>query len=893
MYNLKKFIPGKSYIPVTGKVFDQEEINNAIKVARDGWWTEGEFAKQFEKGFSKFMGVRYVSLVNSGSSANLVAVASLTSKIFGEKRLKPGDEYITTPVGFPTTLNPGILYGLTPVFIDAKLDTLNIDASKIEKSITKRTKLIMIAHTLGKPFDLDKVMRVVKKYDLWLIEDCCDALGSKYEGRLVGTYGHIATYSFYPAHQMSCSFDTPIPYINEEGKWKLETIDKIYQKYVKRPEKIKILAFDKNYKIKWIIPSSILRHKLGDSKKMYRVITQHGRSVEVTEDHSVFILDKKTADIVPKTVKKITKEDYIVSTNNIPNSKIIKCIDVLDFFKNKDAYISNFSLENLKPIRNRDYTWQYKSRDSLPIKYLKHYNLDKDNLQVGISQSNKIPARIFINNELCRLIGYFIAEGSYGNGLIFSFNKNESDLISDVVEISKSQFNIKPSITKTKHNVVNVEIQSKNLETVFKEIFDIKKGAKNKRIPWFMYQSSEDCVKSFVYSYTRGDGSIKILKDNTNRIDVTSVSKDLLNDFQYLLSRIGISSSFYRRNKAHKEKQIKNIITSNNENYTLCFSGYSYKNKTIIKENLKERNNFTDQIPLLQIFRKYISVNKNQQIISKKRLKKYLKSNLKLYNLVNSDLSFLKVRKVEKISYSKNQYVYDFSVPGKENFYGGFLGLFLHNTMGEGGAVITNNSLIHRSVRQFRDWGRDCWCDTGRDNTCRKRFAWKMGGLPFGYDHKFIYSQIGFNLKLTDFQAAIGVAQLKKLPLFIKKRKENYQKLYDFFKKYNKFFILMKTTKKEDPCWFGFPLIVRPNAPFSRNELTEYLEANLIGTRNVFAGNLLKHPAYLDIKYKTTGRIVSADIIMNGAFWIGVYPGIDEERLEYVKNKLRAFLSRY
>ncbi len=416
MYNLKKFIPGESYIPVTGKVFDSEEIDNAIKVARDGWWTEGEFAKQFERGFSKFMGVRYVSLVNSGSSANLVAFACLTSKIFGEKRLKPGDEYITTPVAFPTTVNPGILYGLKPVFIDAELDTLNIDATRIEKAITKRTRLIMIAHTLGKPFNLDIVMKIVKKYNLWLIEDCCDALGSRYEGRLVGTFGHIATYSFYPAHQI---------------------------------------------------------------------------------------------------------------------------------------------------------------------------------------------------------------------------------------------------------------------------------------------------------------------------------------------------------------------------------------------------------------------------------------------------------------------------------------------TMAEGGAVITNNPLIHRSIRQFRDWGRDCWCDTGKDNTCKKRFGWKMGDLPFGYDHKFIYSQVGFNLKLTDFQAAIGVAQLKKLPTFIDIRKKNFKDLYAFLKKYEQYFILMKTTKKEDPCWFGFPLVVRPNAPFSRNEVTEYLEANLIGTRNVFAGNLLRHPAYQDLKYKTAGKIVNADMVMNGAFWIGVFPGIDGQRLKYVKSKLKAFLNRY
>ena len=158
-----KFIPGLTYIPVSGKVFDHEEVDNAIEAAKDGWWTEGRWAKQFESDFKKYLGVNFVSLVNSGSSANLVALASLTSDVFGKRRLKPGDEFITCSVAFPTTVNPGIQYGLKPVFIDAEIDTLNIDVSKIEKVITKKTKLIMIAHTLGKPFNLDKIISLAKK----------------------------------------------------------------------------------------------------------------------------------------------------------------------------------------------------------------------------------------------------------------------------------------------------------------------------------------------------------------------------------------------------------------------------------------------------------------------------------------------------------------------------------------------------------------------------------------------------------------------------------------------------------------------------------------------------------------------------------------------------------
>ncbi|VVA44297.1 Lipopolysaccharide biosynthesis protein RfbH [Candidatus Roizmanbacteria bacterium] len=409
------FISGETYVPVSGKVFDEEEINNAIKVARDGWWTEGEFTKEFEREFKKFLGVNYVSLVNSGSSANLVALASLTSSVFGDRRLKAGDEFITCSVAFPTTVNPGLQYGLRPIFIDAELNTLNIDASQIEKAITKKTKLIMIAHTLGKPYNLNKIIRLAKKYNLWVIEDCCDALGSKYDGKLVSSFSDIATFSFYPAHQM---------------------------------------------------------------------------------------------------------------------------------------------------------------------------------------------------------------------------------------------------------------------------------------------------------------------------------------------------------------------------------------------------------------------------------------------------------------------------------------------TMGEGGAVVTNNSLIHKSIRQFRDWGRDCWCDTGKDNTCRKRFNWKLGELPRGYDHKYIYSQIGYNLKATDFQAAIGVAQLKKLPDFIKKRQQNYKILYEFFNQYKKYFILMKEDKNEEVSYFGFPLIVKSNSPFTRNQLTEYLEKNKIGTRNIFSGNLLHHPAYVNFKknFKIIGNHKNADLIMNNAFWLGVYPGIDKKRLEYVKKILVEFI---
>ncbi|OGG11968.1 lipopolysaccharide biosynthesis protein RfbH [Candidatus Gottesmanbacteria bacterium RBG_13_45_10] len=413
----KKFVPGTSPVPVSGKVFDEKELLSGVEAVLDGWWTEGRFALEFEREFAKFLGVKYVSLVSSGSSANLVALSALTSSIFREKALKPGDEVITVATGFPTTVNPIIQNRGTAVFCDNDIVTKNVNPKDLEKAITPKTRVIMMAHTLGNLMPLDEIMALVAKYNLWFIEDCCDALGGKYKGKLAGTFGHIATFSFYPAHQI---------------------------------------------------------------------------------------------------------------------------------------------------------------------------------------------------------------------------------------------------------------------------------------------------------------------------------------------------------------------------------------------------------------------------------------------------------------------------------------------TMGEGGAVVTSDPRIHRAVRQFRDWGRDCWCDTGKDNTCKMRFGWKMGELPYGYDHKYIYSQVGYNLKLTDMQAAIGVAQLAKLPGFIRARRENYSRLLRELKSLNKYFIFNEVLPGADPSWFGFPIVVRDGAPFTKLELVTYLEHNHIATRSIFAGNLTRHPAYLKRKdIRIVGTLKNSDKLMNDGFWIGVYPGITSQMLTYVKKTISSFVLQY
>jgi CDP-6-deoxy-D-xylo-4-hexulose-3-dehydrase len=409
------FRPGVDYIPVSGKTFDEEELTYLIDSSLDFWLTAGRYADKFEAEFAKYMERRYALLTNSGSSANLLAISALTSEKLGERQLKPGDEVITVAAGFPTTVNPIIQNQMIPVFLDVHIPTYNIDPIQLESAVSSKTKAIMIAHTLGNPFNLEEVKRVADKYNLWLIEDACDAVGAEYNGKKIGTFGDLTTVSFYPAH---------------------------------------------------------------------------------------------------------------------------------------------------------------------------------------------------------------------------------------------------------------------------------------------------------------------------------------------------------------------------------------------------------------------------------------------------------------------------------------------HITMGEGGAVLTSNPILKRIVESFRDWGRDCWCKPGKDNTCNKRFGWQLGDLPCGYDHKYTYSHIGYNLKVSDMQAAVGVAQLKKLPFFIDRRRANFSYLKKELEGLEDILILPEATTNSNPSPFGFPITVRENAPMTRDQLVQFLENKNIGTRLLFGGNLLKQPAYKNIQCRVVGELKNTDIVMNQTFWIGIHPGISNEMLLYMVETLYKVLER-
>ncbi len=212
-----------------------------------------------------------------------------------------------------------------------------------------------------------------------------------------------------------------------------------------------------------------------------------------------------------------------------------------------------------------------------------------------------------------------------------------------------------------------------------------------------------------------------------------------------------------------------------------------------------------------------------------------------------------------------------------------------HITMGEGGCVLTDRPMLKRLVESFRDWGRDCWCDPGKDNTCGKRFDWQLGELPHGYDHKYTYSHIGYNLKLTDLQAAVGVAQFKKLPEFIAARRRNFRQMYEGLRDLEEFIVLPQATRNSEPSWFGFPLAVRPEAPFTCNQVVAHLKRSKIDTRQVFGGNLTRQPAYSGVPFRKVGDLPNADFVMNQAFWVGVYPGLTPAMIEYMLESIHAF----
>jgi len=864
----KKFIPGETPVPVSGKVFDEKEILNMTEAVLEGHWTDGKYVQEFENKLAGFVGRKFCATVNSGSSANLAALSALTSvKLPKEMRLKAGDEVITVAAGFPTTVNPIIKNNLTPVFVDVDMGTYDTNVKELKKALGKKTKAIFIAHTLGNPFNIDEIVKLCQKHNLWLIEDNCiegnrcsvvkvdDDIQVLTIKEIYDIF-HNGKYKSFEIISHDSIFkdeDLRAPSLelkNMLSKRQINIIEK-YKKYGGNTKKIVNalgVSTSSYYSSMWEIRKK-MREFVGTSYKWSKVtnvifkgrkdvfkITQNFGQTCVTADHKLMV-------IKGNILKEKFAKDFVRDNNEFINILLTDNAkkDEVDLAK----YLGKHSQENGKIHYDDDWIWFEYNKNCWKGKMI---DLPKIKRKYNGRDLEK----------LCALFGLYCSEGSCGRELRFAFGdytrvelvekyiKSISNL--KHVRISMDDSRGKTRIIRGKSFRSRKVIYLANMGHELMNILFSKLGGTDsydKRVPNFIFNLDEKYMKTFYDHYIYGDGCRK--------------SEDAI-DF---------------------------VITTASEKMA---AGINLLNNLILKK-----------------FSRIIIAKNRYYDISPVKSLKYVK------------------RKINKIEKFKNADVYDITVDNASTFVDACGNVLLHNcdalgskydgkytgtfghistlsfypahhiTTAEGGAVFTDTPILNKVIKSIRDWGRDCWCATGKDNTCGKRFEWKLGDLPYGYDHKYIYSEIGYNLKMTDIQAALGLAQLDKLPEFIKKRKENFDYLYQAFQKFEKYFILPEWEKKAEPDWFGFLLTVKKSAKFSREDLTRFLNERKIGTRLLFAGNIIRQPYFINygVKYRTVGALKNTDLVMNNTFWIGVYPGLNREMLNYTVKCFEEFLKRY
>ncbi len=778
----REFVPGESAVPVSGKVFDAREVQNAVDASLDFWLTTGRFADQFEREFARVFGTRFALLVNSGSSANLVALSCLTSPFLGERQLKPGDEVITVAAGFPTTVNPIIQNGLVPVFVDVKIPTYDIDTSMLEAALSPKTKAIMLAHTIGNPFDLATVSAFAKKHNLWLVEDCCDALGATYDGKPVGTFGDIATMSFYPAHHITMGEGGCVM----TSRPNLKKLAESFRDWGRdcHPIDTKVNVAEGVRAIQDILPGDL-------------VLTHEGRYRRVTES-----LGRDYKGNFVKVKARLRRP--LEATAKHPFW--IERAGVRQWSEARDLKIGDCVLEAIptQDTAPQAFKWSFETA----------YQTKTETLEPEA--------------DLMRLIGYWLAEGSLASGLKgasgygeskyrsyrvdFTFHEKETSFVADVVELMQRYFGASGWTRRVRDtHGVSLSFKTRKGFEFFGQFFGVGSGSKalpNWMANWPLALSSE-----LLKGFWRGDGS-----SSDQGFSIHSTSFALLEPMRRIALKAGVLGSQWERSiEAHQPSIVDGkAVEARRVLHAVHFYG-----------------------PNAEKFGALVG----EPFQAKSRRQSAWISDDGRYAC--HPITELETRFEETV-------VYNMEVEEDHSYHAE--GLAVHN----------------------------CWCAPGQDNTCGKRFDYQLGDLPHGYDHKYTYSHVGYNLKLSDMQAAVGVAQLGKLEGFIAARKKNFAILRDGLKDMEDLFILPEATPNSDPSWFGFLLAVRPDAPFSRDQVVRHLEAHKIGTRLLFAGNLIRQPAYKNIEHRVVGDLKNSDFVMNQVFWTGVYPGLSESMLGYI-----------
>jgi dTDP-4-amino-4,6-dideoxygalactose transaminase len=791
----REFVPGVSPVPVSGRVFDAADVQSLMDSTLDFWLTSGRFATQFEREFARFCGVRKSLLVNSGSSADLVALTTLTSPKLGDRRLKPGDEVITVAAGFPTTVNPIIQNGLVPVFLDVTIPDYNLDIAQLEEALSPKTRALMFAHTLGNPGNMTAIVEFVRKHDLYLVEDCCDAIGGTYNGQKVGTFGDIATASFYPAHHITMGEGGAV-FMNNV---KLKVIAESFRDWGRDcfPAGTPVNVAEGIKAIEDV--------QVGDE-----VWTHDGNYRRVTEQ-----LGRRYSGTL--CTIKARMRPALTTTGRHPFW--IERDGRREWVHARDLKLGDLLLEAV-PTEDRapdPFRWSYETAYATREQCLTP------------------------DPDLMRLIGYWLAEGSVVKGLKsksgysenkyfsyrveFAFHGKEQDYADDVIALMQRYFGVR-GCRRTVRNSLGITLAFKTRKgyeffgQFFGQFFGC--GAHTKRLPEWMAAWPLELTAELVRGYWRGDGS-----DSFQGFTLHSTSAPMLEQMRRILLKANVLCSSWSRPAVKHHPSVVNGLTITSRaalNALSIYGDNAERFAALVSERYTARSH-----------RQYTHFSADGRYAC--------------YPVVRNDQTEV-----------SDTVVYNIEVEEDHSYHAG--GIAVHN----------------------------CWCEPGKDNTCGKRFEWQLGDLPCGYDHKYTYSHIGYNLKVTDMQAAVGVSQLKKLPEFIAMRRRNFAYLHQGLQDLQEYLVLPQATPNSDPSWFGFPIAVREDAPFTRDQVVRHLESKKIGTRLLFAGNLLKQPAYANIVHRKIGDLPNTDFVMNNVFWIGVYPGLTDAHKDYMVSVLHDFV---
>jgi len=838
-------------IKLVQNTIDKKDIATLISwLKTEPKLTKGEVTEEFESQWSEWLGVKHSIFVNSGSSANLTIFTAL--KYLG----RISGSVVVPAVSWATTVAPLMQLGFDVTLCECDRDTLGLNTKHLRKICEdKRPSVVVLVHVLGIPCDMDEIISICKEYDVILVEDSCESVGSTYNGIMTGAFGLASSFSFFAGHHMSVSPDTPIPYLDKNGMFDIDSIEAIYSKHKDNIEDIKIITFDQQtYNTFYKTPKKIIRHLAGN-KSMFRLNLVNGRYVDITQDHSVFTYDKDNFEIISKRGDEIISGDRIIVPSSIPPPTTKTKLDFLAYCKTiKNSYFArNYDADDLNFIKPKwnskenKQKFNWKKRGVLPIEYLRTKTSNLRIAKKNTPRNKYIPAKYVVTKDLCRLVGYFLAEGSYKkSGIAFSFNICETEYISDVKKIIKDTFGLDTYsriIPESKSHTVLVS--SETLLVFFKGFLKIKSGASNKQIPRFVFNSSRECIASLLYGYFAGDGT----RVDNKRISVTSVSKKMINEISYLFSTLGLNGSVIKcipntRSYSIKNKQIKN----KKPQYKFVIANVELNVDSAVAIN-----------PGGDLARKklafYVNRNKDGRTVYY-RCSHYIKtyfseymSNKKLKRFVDSDLTMLRVKSIEPIT-RDYEYVYDFCVEGTENFIGGWQPICLHNSTMEGGMICTDDDELYETMKSIRchGWDRDL------SNDSKKELRNKYGIDDFRALYTFYWQ--AYNFRPTDLQARIGLSQMEKIDYICEKRHENLL-LYDSLIEND----YWKLPIKQHISSFAYPIIT-PKI----KKVVEAFNKNGIEVRPLVCGSIGRQPFW--VKEMGETRLPFADIVHDFGLYV-------------------------